>query len=214
MKWSVFLLYIYIVSSSCRIQKAPQATTNYEYTVKAILYCLENYDQILPTEHGPHKIKIDPVIRDRPVTISNGKQYFIAPMTSCEIIPGWKSKPFKISPADKRFAAYQLAPDTTDLEFDYAMAFQFTPLYPAVEKDLYLLGVYVWINSCVENSCMRCVLRDYLIFSIKENKIHFVKLINIEEGDDMICFGGFSKSRMMKSKPGEKWIPAKYFPKD
>ncbi len=214
MKWAFFLFCIYFFLSSCRTQKVSQATSNKEYTLKAILYCLENYDQILPTEHGPHKIKVDPVIRDRPVTMANGKQYFTNPMYSCEIIPGVKSKPFKINPADKRFAAYQLAIDTTDFEFDYAMSFQFTPLYSTVEKDVYLLGVYAWTNACTDNSCMRCLLRDYLVFQIKDNEIHFIKLTNIEEGEDMICFGGFSKKRMMKSKPGEKWIPARYLPKD
>lgn len=199
---------------SCKLQKASHIELNKDYTIQAILYCLENYDQILPTEHGPHKIKIDPVIRDRPVTISNGKQYFITPMSSCEIIPGRKSKPFKISPADKRFAAYQLAPDTTDLEFDYAMAFQFTPLYPTTEKDTYMLGEYVWFNHCVENSCLRFLRREYLVFRVKDNEIHFVDLRDIEKGEDMFCFGAFSKSRMMKSKPGEKRIPVKYFPKD
>jgi hypothetical protein len=179
-----------------------------------MLYCLENYERMLPIDLGPHRIKVDPVVRDRPITMANGKQYFTNPMYSCKIIPGGKYKPFKISPADKRFAAYQLAVDTTDFEFDYALAFQFTPLYPAIEKDRYWLGIYAWVNSCADNSCMRCLFRNYLEFQIKDDEVQFVAFESIEEGEDMICFGGFSKKRMMKSKPGEKWIPAKYLPKD
>jgi hypothetical protein len=61
---------------------------------------------------------------------------------------------------------------------------------------------------------MRCLFRNYLEFQIKDDEVQFVAFESIEEGEDMICFGGFSKKRMMKSKPGEKWIPAKYLPKD
>lgn len=210
-----FYLLIYLgVLSSCQLQKSSQITSTNNYTLKAIIYCLENYDQILPVEHGPHKIKVDPIVRDRPVTMANGKQYFTNPMNSILLKQGVKSRPFKISPSDKRFDAYLLAVDTTDFEFDYALSFQFTPLYPAVEKDVYLLGVYAWINSCSVSICSRCLLRNYLKFQVIDKNIQFIEFMNIEEGEDMLCFGAFSKSRMMKSKPGEKRIPVKYLPKD
>jgi hypothetical protein len=85
---------------------------------------------------------------------------------------------------------------------DLATIFQFSPLLPTAETNIFLMEWYIWSNSCddpnAQNSmCYRMAFRGYAKFEVVRNKVIFRERIRSEDDAmDFISFRGFPQKNM------------------
>lgn len=155
---------------------------------------------------GKGPFKIDRELRIRDSLIVNGKVYFDDPMRSKLLKKPLPIPSYRLTIPDSLADRYTLTTDSQNYERDYALIYQFSPLLPTNDPDVYLMEEYAWYNYCQENDCVRILTRGYLRFKIKDRKIVLLHRVALENQSDFIGFGGFSRKKMDGALPGEKII--------
>lgn len=196
-----------LLINSCAFQICPIAiqkkNTSY-YSNKAIFLYLTTKNILLDDIVGKGRIKLDSnlIVRDSLVIL--GKRYYNEPMTSTFLKKLGKIKQLKLSIPDSLANIFIYAEKDSDYEHDYAIIHQFSPLLPTIEKDIYLMEHYIWMNFCDEKTCVRALDRYYISFKIKANQVSINEKFPYYNKPDFKGFGPFSRKKMDEALPGEK----------
>jgi hypothetical protein len=149
--------------------------------------------------------KLDQILCVRDSLVVNGKVYFDAPMHSDELKKPLPDQSYRLTIPDSLANKYALTSDIDDYEHDYALIYQFSPLLPTHDPDIYFMEFYSWINICDDgdyDGCVRILWREYLRFRIKGAKIALTESHGSMQ--EFIGFGGFQRKKMQEALPGEK----------
>jgi hypothetical protein len=196
-----------IVLASCNLATY-RASTKPEnsriWAQKAIFEYLKTPDFYATTLIGKGKIKIEPLLCTRGRLLVNGKTYFEQPMRSSLLQYPLPEKKSRLVIPDSLLWKYTYTDDDKDYEHDYAIIYQFSPLFAAKEPGLFLMEHHVWANGCLDGYCVRFLSRGYLKFKIEAGKISYVDGEMLYDQVDFIGFGSFLEKRMEKALPGEK----------
>ncbi len=163
---------------------------------------LENTYESLLTGKG--RIKLDPILRWRDNIAENGKVYLDCTLSTAQLIHPINSGIDRLVVPDSLSNIYEFTTGSEDFANSYSIFHQFSPLLPTKSANIFFVEHVVWGNSCSGNSCIRILLRHFIVFKVENNKIEYLKDLTEKESPDFIVFGGFSKKDMDSSLPGEK----------
>lgn len=149
--------------------------------------------------------KIDSSLCVRGTLIINGKAYFEEPMHSDLLKYPLPEKTCKLVIPDSLLnTKYKYTDNDKDYVHDYGIIYQFSPLLPTNEPDIFLMERCIWANTCEDDACIRILSRGYLKFKIEGPNVIYLDDIVLYEQDDLIVFGSFSRQKMEEALPGEK----------
>lgn len=172
---------------------------------KALFNYLQTPDPYMTDVVGKGPSKIDQVLRTRDSLIVYGRVYFDDPMYSDQLIMPLQTQSYQLTIPDSLANRYALTLDTSDYELDYALIYQFSPLLPTKDPQIYFMEFHKWFNKCGDDRCVRILYRGYLRFSVKGKEVVFLEAYgNNENKNNIIGFGGFERKEMEEALPGEK----------
>ena len=199
----VSFLFLFSCSQLSKTQKAGQNMT-LQFTQKALFEYLRQPEPYFREDAGNGPFKIDPVLYRREILTINEKRYFKNRMHSKLLKEPLPAQSYRVTIPESLVDRYVLAPDSIGYERDYAVIFQFSPLLPTKDLNIYLMEEHLWFNRCQGDDCYRMLSRGYLRFRKQGRKIVFIDKVSIESHDDFIGFGGFSRKKMEAAQPGDK----------
>ena len=206
---SIIVSATFLLLSSCsswsKIKRGESLATR-ELSQKALFEYLKIPNPFYTDGAGNGPFKIDPELRVRDSLVIHGKVYFNDPMDSELLKKPLPNKSYRLKIPDSLANRYALTSDSLDYEHDYAMIYQFSPLLPTIDPEIYLMEIYMWFNYCQEEGCVRDLTRQYLRFKNKDRKIVFLDRVGLKNQNDFIGFGGFQRKKMEEALPGEKII--------
>lgn len=173
-------------------------------TQKAIIEYLEQPDVFLGQLTGKGLTKLDPLLCSRETLRINGMVYFDEPMRSDLLKYPLPKKTYRLNIPDSLTGKFRYTDEDKDYEHDYSIIHQFSPLLPTKDPDIFLMEHYIWANSCGDVRCVRALNRDYLKFSVQNQKITILEGVTLTNVTDFIGFGAFSRKKMEEALPGEK----------
>lgn len=209
-KFSSLITALLISLASCTpwaklSTKAPKITQ--ELTQRALFLYLANSEPLCTGWTSKGLDKIDVSLRVRDTCRVYGNTYFEEPMRSDLLKLPLPTHAYQLSIPDSLAHQYELISDDQDYEHDFALIYQFSPLLPTHDPEIYLMEIYIWDNCCEGDGCVRILSRRYLRFKIQHREITELESIYMPEKDgpnDFIGFGGFPRKMMDEALPGDK----------
>lgn len=207
MRLSIFTLgtaILLLTSCSAWTKHTKSGDAMKELTQKALFHYLLIPDPYFTEWAGKGPFKIDQMLRTRDSLIVNGKLYFDTPMQSENLKRPLPARSYRLTIPDSLANQYALTSDTADYEHDYALIYQFSPLLPTKDSEIYFMEYHRWFNLCDGDGCVRMLLRGYLRFRVKGTDIALIDTYGNENDDRFWGFGGFQRIKMEEALPGER----------
>ena len=173
---------------------------------KAVFEYFKHSHDVFSIYFGKGLEKIDPLLRTRDSIVANGKVYFSDPMQTDLLRHPLTSKRFVLVIPDSLIDRFTYTNKDSDYEHDYALIHQFSPLLPTIEPGIFLMQHYYWSNACHETGFLRMLNRSFVKFKIMNDDVTYLEIIPLNNKNDLIVFGSFSRKKMEEALPGEKIV--------